>query len=85
MATTDRVHVRLGREHWDRLTELSQERGVTVSTTMRNLIDQAYEESVRQRRARAARRLCELEVEDVPDPDVLNRQLDSTHDLGSLY
>lgn len=33
------------------------------------------------RRLQAARRLSALEVEDVPEPEILSRQLDGTYDL----
>jgi hypothetical protein len=85
MAATDRLEIRLDTERRARLMALTQEQGVTVSALVRGLIDRAYEESLRARRRRAAQQLCELEVEDVPDPETLNRQLDSTHDLGPLY
>ena len=56
-----------------------------LSEVLRQMIDEAYERVDREERMAAARRLGELEVEDVPDPETLNRQLDETHDLPDLH
>jgi hypothetical protein len=47
------------------------------------MIDQAYEETLRGRR-RSARELARLEVEDVPDPVTLSRQLEGTYEPADL-
>lgn len=81
---TDRLNVRLDRERRRRLKELAAEQGAPVSETIRRLIDRAYDETLRARRRRAAQALAELEVEDVPAPDTLSRQLEDAHELGGL-
>jgi len=65
---TERLEVRLDRERRRKLSELAQGRGVPVSQAVRQMIDEAYKEALRERRIRAARELAQLAVEDVPHP-----------------
>ena len=82
---TERLEVRLDRERRRKLSELAERQGTPVSEVVRRLIDQGYEEARRQERLRAVEEIAKLEIEDVPDPETLSRQLDTTHDLGDLY
>lgn len=81
---TDRLDVRLDPEHRRKLRELAMQQGAPVSETVRRIIDKAYEEALRARRMRAARALAEMEIEDVPDPATLSRQLEDAHEPGGL-
>jgi predicted transcriptional regulator len=81
---TDRLEVRLDPERRRKLSELATEHGAPVSEVVRQMIDQAYEETLRGRRLRAARELARLEVEDVPDPETLSRQLEGTYEPADL-
>ena len=81
---TDRLEVRLDRERRRKLSELAQGRGVPVSEAVRQMIDEAYKEALRERRIRAARELARLVVEDVPDPATLSRQLEGTYEPADL-
>jgi hypothetical protein len=85
MLLTERLEVRLDAERRRKLSEITAARGSPVSVVVRELIDQAYEEIDRATRLRAARELGQMEIEDVPDPEMLKRQLESTHDLPDLY
>ena len=76
---TSRLEVRLDRERRRKLGESAATRGARVSEVIREMIDQAYEETRRADRLRAAQELAQLEVEDVPDPEILNWQLESTY------
>jgi hypothetical protein len=78
---TTRLEIRLDTEHRRKLEELAQSRDTSISDLVRNLLDHAYEEWLRAERHRAVERLASLNIEDVPDPDVLARQLDGTYDL----
>lgn len=80
-----RLEVQLDPERRRKLLELAEQRGVPVSEVVRQMIDQAYEEIDRARRVRAAQVIIQSEVEEVPDPETLSRQLASTHDLPDLY
>ncbi len=81
---TERLEVRLDRERQRKLSELAQGRGVRVSEAVRQMIDEAYKEALRERRIRAARELARLAVEDVPDPATLSRQLEGTYEPADL-
>ena len=52
---TERLEVRLDRERRRKLSELAQGRGVPVSQAVRQMIDEAHKEALRERRIRAAR------------------------------
>ncbi len=75
----DRVEVRLDATRRSRLDAIATSRGQSVSELVRQLIDDAYVEVQERRRRQAAARLIELELEDVPDPEELRRQLVATH------
>ena len=83
--STGRLEVRLDQERRRKLRELAAEQGTPVSETVRCLIDTAYEDSLGARRKRAARELGRLEIEDVPDPATLTRQLEAAHGPGDLH
>jgi len=84
--TTKRLDVRLDQKHHKKLQELAAHEGVPVSEIIRRLIDRIYEDDIlKPRRILAAKRLGEMEVEDMPDPDTLNRQLGRIHhEPGSI-
>ena len=52
---------------------------------VRGLIDDAYEEIMLERRRAALKRMVALEIEDVPDPETLSRELEAAHEPGGLY
>ncbi len=82
---TGRLEVRLGPEHRKMLSKITETRGTPVSEVVRSLIERAYEEIGREERRRAVERIASANVEHVPDPDELSRQLDQTYDLPNLY
>jgi len=67
------------------LSKITETRGTPVSEVVRSLIERAYEEIGREERRRAVERIASANVEHVPDPDELSRQLDQTYDLPNLY
>ena len=82
---TERLDMRLDQERRRKLRELATEQGTPVSEMVRRLIDRAYEETLAARRKRAAHELSRLEVEEVPDPATLHRQLEATHEPSGLH
>jgi predicted DNA-binding protein len=72
---SERYEIRLDKEHRARLGELAATYGVHGSALLRDMIDRLYEEAKRKRRIEAARRLGEMEIEEVPDMATLRRQL----------
>jgi hypothetical protein len=81
----ERLDIRLDSERKRKLAELAESQGASISEVVRTMIDRDYEDILRKKRQEAARRLIALEVEDVPDPDTLSRQLEAAHDPGDLY
>ena len=80
--TTERLEVRLDAEHRRKLDELAKARGRPVSAVIREAIDRAYDEIRLERRLQLVRDIGELNIEDVPDPETLSKQLDEAHDPG---
>lgn len=78
---TERLEVRLDEEHRRRLSEIASTRGEPVSQVVRELIDRCYEETLQRERVRAARELADLSLEDVPEPEVLARQLAESNEI----
>ncbi|MBM3943251.1 MAG: ribbon-helix-helix protein, CopG family [SAR202 cluster bacterium] len=82
--TVERLDVRLDQERRRKLKELAAEQGTPISEMVRRLIDRAYEDNLMVRRRRAAQELGQLELEDVPDPATLSRQLAEAHGSDDL-
>ena len=79
-----RFEVRLDKDCRGRLDELAESRGVTAAEVVRQLIDQAYEEVLREVRLRAAEELIAMNAEVPPDPAELSRLLETAHDVGGI-
>lgn len=80
---TERVEVRLDPETRGKLEEVAAARGWSVSELVRDLIERSHEEEVAGvERLAAAERIGGMEVEDVPEPDELKRQLSEAHGPG---
>ena len=73
---TERVEVRLDPETRGKLEELAAARGSSMSELVRDLIQRSHEEEIAgAARLAAAERIGQMEVEDVPEPAELKRQL----------
>lgn len=72
---TERVEVRLDPETRGKLEEVAAVRGSSVSELMRALIERSYEEELAKARLEAAERIGAMSVEEVPEADILKRQL----------
>ncbi len=80
-----RLDVRLDAEQRRRLEELAETSARPISDIVRGLIDDAYEDVLRERRRQAVERLIKLEVEDPPDAATLSRELEAAHEPGGLH
>ena len=49
------------------------------------ITENAFEDVMRRSRIEAAERMISLNVEDVPDPDTLSRELEKAHEPGGIY
>ena len=82
----ERLEVRLDKEHQSKVAELRATYGTTTSEAVRRAIDEAHLKMVEERRKRALERILAFEgIEDVPEPEELRRQLESTHDVPDPY
>lgn len=76
----NRLEIRLDAEHSRKLNALVQSRHVSVSDLVRALLDREYEEWLRTQRLSAARAIAALSAEDVPEPELLERQLGEAYE-----
>jgi hypothetical protein len=81
----ERLEVRLDSDRRQKLHRIAETRGLSVSYTVRELIDQAFEDCQAGERLQIVERLAGMSIEDVPEPDELARQLDSTYDVPDLH
>ena len=81
---TARLEVRLDPERQRKLKEVARKRGIGVSEVVRSLIDEAYEKTTLERRIEAAEAIAALQIEDVPPPGELTRQLEETYERPDL-
>lgn len=79
---TKRLEMRIDTERLARLERVAREEGESVSEIARRFMDRGYEEWMKWRRMEAVRRISQMEIEDVPDPEELSRQLAEAHDPG---
>ena len=79
-----RFEVRLDKECRERLDELAENSGVTAADIIRQLIDNAYDDVLRERRLQAAEELIAMNTEVPPDPAELSRLLEAAHDASPL-
>jgi hypothetical protein len=79
---TKRVEFRADEETAETLLELVARRKTTVSEVLREAVRRMDEQDQRERRRRIVDELAAMEIEEMPDPDELKRQLDSMHDVN---
>ena len=87
MLASKRPEYAVDRAHRARLTALAKERDLSPSALLAQLIDEAHaaaKEADYQRRLAAARSLTSLEIEELPDPETLSRQIDETSAVPDL-
>jgi hypothetical protein len=75
----ERLDIRLDKERRKKLLSLAKREGVSISELVRSLIDREYETAERESRRAAALRIGTMEIEEVPDPETLSRELDQTY------
>ena len=78
---TKRVEIRFDEETAEVLANLAHERQTTVSDVVREAVRRLDDEAQRERLRRIVDEIAAMEIEKMPDPDELNRQLDSTYDI----
>ncbi len=78
---TERLEVRLDEELRQWIIRIAEERGDTVSSVVRELLERGREEVMRERRHQAVEAIRAMEIEEMPDPEELARQMDSMYDV----
>jgi len=78
---TERLEIRLDEELRRWITRIAEERGETVSSVVRELLGRGREEVMRERRHQAVEAIRAMEIEEMPDPEELARQMDSMYDV----
>ena len=78
--TTERLAVRIEAEQRRKLNEMAERKQEVV----RRLIDDAYEDDLRAWRHQLVSEMAALNIEDVPEPDELCRQLNAKYDFERL-
>ncbi len=81
---TGRLEVRLDDEYQQKLADIVEARHEPVSALIREMIDEAHEKVMLEERLAAVAHMASLEIEDVPDPDELSRQLAKTYEMTNL-
>ena len=82
--TTERLAVRIDAEQRRKLNEMAERKQETISEVVRRLIDDAYEDDLRAWRHQLVSEMAALNIEDVPEPDELCRQLNAKYDFERL-
>ncbi len=80
----ERIELRVDEEHKRKIAELRERYGTTASDALRRAIDEAHEKMMIQKRLDIVKRMSEANIEDVPDPDELKRQILAGHDKSDL-
>lgn len=82
--TAERLAVRIDPEHRRKLQELAERQQASISEVVRRLIDEAYESDRREYLLKLVEEMGQLNIEDVPEPDELSRQLAAKYDFERL-
>ena len=82
--TTDRLAIRVEPEQKKKLAEMAEREGRSVSDLVRKLINEALEFDRREYLLRLVDEMGKLNIEDVPEPDELSRQLAAKYDFERL-
>lgn len=78
---TRRFEIRLDPEREEHVERVAEDEGVSMTDAFRRLLDRGWEDWMKDRRRLAVERISAMEIEEMPDPEELNRQLDSTYDV----
>lgn len=78
---TRRFEIRLDPEREEHLERVAEEEGVSMTDAVRRLLDRGWEDWLKERRRLAVERIAAMEIEEMPEPDELSRQLAKTYDV----
>ncbi len=78
---TRRFEIRLDPERVEHVEYVAGEEGVSMTDAFRRLLDRGWEDWMRERRRLAVERIAAMEIEEMPEPEELARQMDAMYDL----
>jgi hypothetical protein len=82
--TTQRIDIRLDSARKRKLKDMAERRGASVSEVLREAIDRLYEGEVQDARRRAAQAIIAMQIEDLPDPAELKRQMNEAYGADAV-
>ena len=77
--TLERVEVRLDADRKQKLNKIAEIKDESVSELVRQMIDRLYDEAMLEYRLELVRRMSEANVEEMPDPEELSRQMNNRY------
>ena len=78
---TRRFEIRLDSAREEHLEYVAKEERVSMTDAFRRLLDRGWEDWMRERRRLAVERIAALEIEEMPEPEELARQMDAMYEL----
>lgn len=78
---TERLEIRIDKERKEYLERVARDEARSISDAVRLLLDRGFEEWMKERRRLAVKRIAAMEIEEMPDPEELARQMDSMYDV----
>jgi len=78
---TKRIEARFDEETAEILSNLAHERNSTVAEVLREAVRRMDDDEQRERRRRIVDEIAAMNIEEMPDPEELARQMDSMYDL----
>jgi hypothetical protein len=78
---TRRFEIRLDPEREEHVEYVAGEEGVSMTDAFRRLLDRGWDDWMRERRRLAVERIAAMEIEEMPEPEELARQMDAMYDL----
>lgn len=82
---SERLEVRLDPNRRKKLDYLANQADAPASELVRRFIDSAYESAMIEHRLELVAHIASAELEAVPDPEELSRQLDETYEIADPY
>jgi|GEM_PF-1800518 hypothetical protein len=78
-----RLDIRIDQSCKEKLHEVAEQMGTTISDAVRQLVHEAYDRLMQERRKRAAERIAAMALDDPGDPAELCRELEGAHATGA--
>ncbi len=77
---TQRFEIRLDPERRENVQYVAGQEGESLTEAFRRLVDRGFDDWMKERRRLAVERIAAMEIEDMPEPEELARQMDAMYD-----